>query len=338
MDTRLSSEQQALVDVAGRLTKRLGPDGVVSLDDDDRVARLDQATTEAGWRRLRDDDGEGRPLASGVEAGIVASALGQALGDTALFGPLLAADLFRRVGIDAPGAFTVALVPELSSLAVADAGRLPAAVAVDALGATSALALLPGDGGFALAAVPIVRAERSFDLTRWVSSIPAGTELDKIAGSRTLTGEDILEVEAFALSLASADLVGIMRGALELTVDYAKSRQQFGTPIGGFQAVQHMLAEAKTLLEGSISVSQHASWAVDALDADEAREAAAVAKAYCARAAIEVCEVAVQVHGGYGNTWECMAHVYLRRALLSVSFFGDDGAQLAFLAAHRMGA
>lgn len=337
MDTRLSSEQQALVDVARRLTERLGPDGVVSLDDDDRVARLDQATTEAGWRRLRDDDGDGRPLASGVEAGIVASALGQALGDTALFGPLLAADLLRRVGIDAPGAFTVALVPELSSLAVADAGRLPPAVAVDALGATSALALLPDDGGFALAAVPIAGTERSFDLTRWVSSIPAGTELEEIAGSRTLTGDDILEVEAFALSLASADLVGIMRGALELTVDYAKSRQQFETPIGAFQAVQHLLAEAKTLLEGSISVSQHASWAVDALGAVKAREAAAVAKTYCARAAIEVCEVAVQVHGGYGNTWECMAHVYLRRALLSVSLFGDDGAQLAFLAARRMG-
>ena len=72
----------------------------------------------------------------------------------------------------------------------------------------------------------------------------------------------------------------------------------------------------------------HASWAVDALPPHEARAAGRVAKAYCARAARTVCETAIQVHGGIGNTWECIAHVYLRRALLSSQWFGDDGVQL----------
>ena len=87
-----------------------------------------------------------------------------------------------------------------------------------------------------------------------------------------------------------------------------------------------------------MSATIHAAWAVDALAPVDARAAAAVAKAYAARAARIVCETTIQVHGGIGNTWECMAHVYLRRALLSSELFGSDGAQLALLARQRWGA
>jgi alkylation response protein AidB-like acyl-CoA dehydrogenase len=79
--------------------------------------------------------------------------------------------------------------------------------------------------------------------------------------------------------------------------------------------VGHLLAESLALLEGSISVLRHAAWAVDQLPVAEAIEAARVAKIYCARAALTVCETSIQVHGGIGNTWECLAHVYLRRVL-----------------------
>ena len=87
-------------------------------------------------------------------------------------------------------------------------------------------------------------------------------------------------------------------------------------------------------MEGSLSVALHASWAVDNLAPAEALAAGRVAKAYCARAARTVCETAIQVHGGIGNTWECIVHVYLRRALLSSQWFGDDGVQLACVAAR----
>jgi alkylation response protein AidB-like acyl-CoA dehydrogenase len=63
-----------------------------------------------------------------------------------------------------------------------------------------------------------------------------------------------------------------------------------------------------------------------------------VAKAYAARSARTVCETAIQVHGGIGNTWECMAHVFLRRALLSTELFGGESPQLALLAQQRWGA
>ena len=133
---------------------------------------------------------------------------------------------------------------------------------------------------------------------------------------------------ALGLALDCADLVGMMRGAVDLAVDYASSRRQFGRPIGSFQAVQHLLADAFVLMEGSRSVALHAAWAVDALAPHDALAAAAVAKAYCARAARTVCETAIQVHGGIGNTWECLAHVYLRRALLSTDLLGGVGASL----------
>jgi alkylation response protein AidB-like acyl-CoA dehydrogenase len=126
-----------------------------------------------------------------------------------------------------------------------------------------------------------------------------------------------------------------MRGAIGLAVDYAVSRHQFGRSIGSFQAVQHLLADAYVLMEGSASVARHAAWAVDALPADTALEAAAVAKAYCARAARAVCETSIQVHGGIGNTWECLAHVHLRRALFSGQLLGGSGANLQRVLTHH---
>ena len=76
---------------------------------------------------------------------------------------------------------------------------------------------------------------------------------------------------------------------------------------------------------------------VDELAPAEALAAGRAAKAYCARAARTVCETAVQVHGGMGNTWDCIVHVYLRRALLSTQWFGDDGEQLRRLQWTRLG-
>jgi alkylation response protein AidB-like acyl-CoA dehydrogenase len=128
-----------------------------------------------------------------------------------------------------------------------------------------------------------------------------------------------------------------MRGVLDLSVAYAQQRLQYGVPIGSFQAVQHLLAEARCLLEGALSAALFPAWAVDQLPPQEARAAGRVAKAYCARAARTVCETAVQVHGGMGNTWDCIVHVHLRRALLSSGWFGDDGEQLRQLQRARLG-
>lgn len=136
-----------------------------------------------------------------------------------------------------------------------------------------------------------------------------------------LSVEEAGRWRALALTVTCADLVGAARGAQALAVDYAKVREQYGAAIGSYQAVAHLLAESLALIEGSISVLRHAAWAVDALPATEAIEAARIAKIYCARAALTVCETSIQVHGGIGNTWECLAHVYLRRVLMATELW-----------------
>ena len=167
-------------------------------------------------------------------------------------------------------------------------------------------------------------------------TIPVGTPVHaRAAPGRPLDGDDLAASTALGLALTSADLVGVMRGAVQLACDYASERRQYGTAIGSFQAVQHLLADAFVAMEGSRSATLYAAWAVDALPPSEAVAAGAVAKAYCTRAARNVCETAIQVHGGIGNTWECLAHVYLRRALLSSDVLGGAGANIARVLAHH---
>jgi hypothetical protein len=149
----------------------------------------------------------------------------------------------------------------------------------------------------------------SVDLTRSLAGVVESPELGE------LSEEDAGRWRALALTVTCADLVGAARGAHALACEYAKVREQYGATIGSYQAIGHLLAESLALIEGSISVLRHAAWAVDELPAAEAIEAARVAKIYCARAALTVCETSIQVHGGIGNTWECLAHVYLRRVL-----------------------
>ena len=253
--------------------------------------------------------------------------------DAAFLGPSLAADLGRRAGVRPSAApRSVLFQPDLSGLAVISEGVPERAVAVDAGGCRSALALAPAADGYQLVAVPLAAAEAGRDLTRPVASMDGGA-VEPLGGA--LSVDDLTRWQAFALALTCADLVGTMRGATELACGYAKIRHQYGVPIGSFQSLQHLLADAYVATEGSTSVARYAAWAADNLAAEEALTAAAVAKAYCARAGRAVCESAIQVHGGIGNTWDCLAHVYLRRALLSIQLLGDAGVNLARVMRHH---
>ena len=318
MDVRLSPEQRALKDSVVQVVDRLGPKAVGQLGDGERAAKLDAAVDAAGWRELRTATDDGAPWASAVEAALVAEELARGLADTAFLGPTLAAELRRLSGAPpATGNETVVLTTDLSTLG--------AAVAVDAAGATRGIGLADGLVSFSLDAADGV------DLTR--STAIAGSAIDAVGA---LAAHDLARWTALALALTSAELVGTMAGAVRLATDYAKERKQYGAPIGSFQAVQHLLADAHVATEGSRSAALHAAWAVDALAPEEAVAAGAVAKAYCARAARTVCETAIQVHGGIGNTWECLAHVHLRRALLSIDIAGGVGPNLERVVAHGL--
>ena len=337
MDVRLSSEQRALGDAAAQVVDRLGPQAVGRLDDAERVAKLDAAVAASGWRELRTATDDGTPWASAVEVAIVSEQLGRGLADAAFLGPTLAADLRRRAGAPpAVVAETVVLDAGLAAMAVAD-GSVPSdSVVIDGRGAEAALVLVPDGSGHELASVAVGSADATTDLTRAGARIATGSDVVPIPGStHVLDHDDLAAWTALGLATACADLVGIMSGAVSLTTEYAQARSQYGKAIGSFQAVQHLLADAFVLTEGSRSVALHAAWAVDALPPGEALAAASVAKAYCTRAARDVCETAIQVHGGIGNTWECLAHVYLRRALLSGDVLGGAGVSLTRVLEHH---
>ena len=317
---------------------------MADLDDATRAKRLAGAARDAGWLELRSDGGGGDPLASGVETSIVADALGASVADVAFCGPVLAADLARRAGVTVGNAAVVAFAPSLIDIALPAASTTSTPIyAVDGAGEgfDGAYVLVPDGATYRLGLVSLDGAERGSrwgsDLTRAVEVIGTGASVESIADTPTpLTDDDRIAWTALGLALTSADLVGIMRGVLDITVAYAAERRQYGVPVGSFQAVQHLLAEARCLVEGSHSAALHASWAVDNLPPREALAAGRVAKAYCARAARTACETAVQVHGGVGNTWECIVHVYLRRALFSSRWFGDDREQLRELQRERL--
>jgi Acyl-CoA dehydrogenase, C-terminal domain len=342
VDVRLSPEQVALRDAATLVVDRLGVQRVADLDDRERAAKLDAAVSASGWHELRTATDDGTPWASAVEVAVVAEELGRGLADTAFLGATMAAELRRLTG--APAAAepeTVALTAELVQPATAENGKVPpGAVAIDAHGAAAALVLVGAARGYTIGTAALAGEAAGTDLTRPTASWRTPAAVTVVDGqSRSLHPDDAATWRSLGLALTSADLVGVMRGALALTSEYARDRRQYGAAIGSFQAVQHLLADAFVAMEGSRSIALHAAWAVDALPGPAALNAASAAKAYCARAARSVCETAVQVHGGIGNTWDCLAHVFLRRALLSSAVLGGVGPSLArVLAARGIGA
>ena len=342
MDVRLSPEQRALRDAAAQVVDRLGPRTVRGLYDGERAGKLDAAVDASGWRELREADPGGAPWASGVEAALVAEELGRGLADAPYLGPTLAAELRRATGAPPAAApETVALTPDLTAVAcLAGATAAQGGVAVDARGAAAAVVLVPAPGGHTLATVALDPAAAAtaepVDLPRAAVALHPGAAVVPVPGqARLLSDEAEARWTALGLALTAADLVGTMRGAVDLAAAYAKERRQYGAPIGSFQAVQHLLADAFVAVEGARSATLHAAWAVDALPAGEALAAGAVAKAYASRAARSVCETAIQVHGGIGNTWECLAHVHLRRAILATDVLGGTGPNLARVLDHH---
>jgi alkylation response protein AidB-like acyl-CoA dehydrogenase len=147
-------------------------------------------------------------------------------------------------------------------------------------------------------------------------------------GARTVlaSGDDAKALHARAVdewrSLTAGALVGLAGAALELGVEYAKQREQFGVPIGSFQALAHRLADVATGVEGAQLLAREAAWAAD----EGARDAVALARMaflFAARAAQDTSAAALHVHGGYGFTLEYDVQLYLRRAKAWPLALGD---------------
>jgi len=159
----------------------------------------------------------------------------------------------------------------------------------------------------------------AMDLTRKLYAVEfSNTPAEKIGDTNNLRRP--LDIATAALA---AEMVGGMQRTLDITVEYAKTRKQFGKPIGMFQAVQHQCADMYLETESSRSAVYYAGWALEE-NAPDAAAAVSIAKMYASDAARTVGNRGIQIHGGMGFTWENDLHLYYRRAKASETAFGDS--------------
>jgi alkylation response protein AidB-like acyl-CoA dehydrogenase len=163
------------------------------------------------------------------------------------------------------------------------------------------------------------------DQTNKVSTVT----LDNVrAGREAVVGQvdggwKILEIVLRRAAVgAAAVMLGAARRCMDMSVEYAKVREQFGQAIGSFQAIKHACSEMLVEVENSHGATYYAAWAVDAA-APDAALAASVAKSYLGEASRKVCGSAIQVHGGIGFTWEYDLHLYFKQAKFLESLYGD---------------
>jgi alkylation response protein AidB-like acyl-CoA dehydrogenase len=158
-------------------------------------------------------------------------------------------------------------------------------------------------------------AAETADLTRPAARITLRDDLEPL-----LRPVPLLPIASVALA---AESVGAAAAALDMAVSYAKERQQFGRPIGSFQAIKHKAADMLRALEAARLTVFYAASAIDAGDGD-AHVAAAMAKVAANDAFMRCAAENIQIHGGIGVTWEHDAHLYYRRALASSAMFGES--------------
>jgi alkylation response protein AidB-like acyl-CoA dehydrogenase len=156
----------------------------------------------------------------------------------------------------------------------------------------------------------------AMDLTRRLYAVKfEGVPAVKLPGD----AGNALDLATMALS---AEMVGGMQRVLDQTVEYAKTRKQFGKPIGQFQAVQHHCADMFLQIESARSAAYYAAWALEE-DVPEASTAVSIAKMYSSDASRDIGNRGIQVHGGMGFTWENDLHLFYRRFKASETSFGD---------------
>ncbi len=172
----------------------------------------------------------------------------------------------------------------------------------------------------------------SLDLTRRLARLEfSGTPAILASGTGNAT-EALYRVLDLVYAAAAMEQVGGARRCLDMAVDYAKLRVQFGRPIGSFQAIKHKCADMLVELESARSAAYYAIGVAAEGLADELPSAAALAKAYCSEAYTHTAKDNLQIHGGIGFTWEHDAHLYLRRAKSSELLFGAPASHRKRLA------
>ncbi|MFD3039886.1 acyl-CoA dehydrogenase family protein [Mycolicibacterium senegalense] len=230
---------------------------------------------------------------------------------------------------DQAGGFDPAAVKVL----VAEDGTLTGTVerVVDADSADTLLVAATGSDGVGLYAVdataPGVQRSQlvTLDLTRPQATVALSAAPAQLVAGSGEAERVITQAFQVASALLAAEQVGAAQHLLDLSVDYAKSRLQFGRQIGSFQAVKHRLADCLVDLEHARSATYHAVWALTD-GTDDPALAASIAQATASAAFAKIAADTIQVHGGIGFTWEHQAHLYFKRATTDAALLGSAEA------------
>ena len=315
-----------------------------------RVIETESAHDEKLWRKMAEqgflgilipEEAGGMGLGM-VELAALAEEMGRALVPGAFLSTLLASSLIhaagskKHLGEIAKGETkaTLALLessanwnPEAVQMAASNGKLSGEKMFVTDAGVADVLVVAARDRGelaLYLVAGNAVEKESmlAMDLTRRLHKV----RFKDAPGELLARGEAARKALDHGLDIATvalcAEMTGGMQRTLEMAVEYAKTRKQFGKPIGQYQAVQHQCADMLLWTESSRSAAYYAAWALDSGIAD-APAAVSVAKVYASDACREVGNRGVQVQGGMGFTWENDVHLYYRRAKASEIAFGD---------------
>ncbi len=333
MDFDLSADQAALRDAAAALLDDRCTMAVVrrACDNGGFDAGLWEAMVEQGWTGIAVPESLGGVGLGPVEVAVLLEQTGAHLA------PVPLAQQLIGLAVLADGPWGERL---LSGEAVAGVARTPLERAGDGsvsgrpepviYGARADVLVVPA--GDELVAVDLARIARSpepaMDQTRELAWI----DLDGAPAVTVGAAEEVAAHLDRGAVFHSAEMLGAAEAVMSLAVEYANVREQFGRPIGSFQAVKHRCADMLVDVEGMRSAVYHAAWALGT-GGTEAAETATVAKIWCSDAAVRVAESALQVHGGIGFTWEADVHLHLKRAQLDQVSFGDARHHRARLAA-----
>jgi alkylation response protein AidB-like acyl-CoA dehydrogenase len=345
MDVGLNAEQLSLrATVRDILRTECPPDAArQALTDPERWRPLWKTVVDLGWTELAAPSEEGASDYGPVELAVVLEECGAALAPIPLLSSIgLAAGALRGSGLDSVLADIAGGV--IATLAVHSPGhRLPGptvtlqdgrirgrAVAVPNLSRAELIVTLARSGDHVVVAVARCGDGVTIDGSDSAESAdPAQPVADVDIDTEPLAAAAVTSIES-ALSAplvaAAADLVGVAGAALNRSVEHAKVRRQFSTPIGAFQGIKHALADNYVGLERARSLTYAAAALLSDPSAAPADvwTAAALAKAAAGDAAANSARTAVQVHGALGQTWEHDAHLYVRHAWQGAAMLGDS--------------
>ncbi|MGH0038422.1 MAG: acyl-CoA dehydrogenase family protein [Myxococcota bacterium] len=360
MDVRFSEEQRLLKESAREFLETECPMSRVRQAMDDPtpvVSDLWKKMAKLGWTGLVIAEEHGGAGLGWIDLAVVMEEMGRALAPTPfLWSAVLASE---AIGLGADAEQQARWLPDLAdgsqraTLAVLESAaswspddlvleatpepdggwclRGLKRFVADAVGADWLLVPARDPSGLALYRVATgapgvqIRRHAHLDETRAMSevgfdrvTVGADARFDA-GGAAEAMLERLFDAGRAALS---AEMVGAAERVLELSVDYAKNREQFGRPIGAFQAIAHRCADMLVHVETARSAAYYAAWALAAA-APEARTACLLAKSHCAEAFSAVAGEGIQIHGGLGFTWEQDLHLYYKRALADEQALGD---------------